>query len=200
MLNRVLSGLACGLVCGLFALAVAEDKAADKFEATCPVSGGPAKADHKSKYMGKDVFFCCDNCPKAFDADKKKYDLQAKTQFLETKQIVQVSCPFSGQPVNAEATVALGKAKVAFCCEKCQGKAKDSKELAKLVFADFDKGFTLQTKCPVSGKAIVAEQSVEHDGKKVFFCCPGCPDAFKADPAKFVAKLPQFKGGKKKAE
>lgn len=28
--------------------------------------------------------------------------------------------------------------------------------------------------------------SVEHDGKKYFFCCEGCADKFKAAPAKFL--------------
>ena len=26
-----------------------------------------------------------------------------------------------------------------------------------------------------------------------YFCCPGCEDAFKADPEKYMSKLPQFK-------
>ena len=33
---------------------------------------------------------------------------------------------------------------------------------------------------------------VEYKGKKVYFCCAGCPDVFKANPEKYVSKLPQF--------
>jgi hypothetical protein len=35
--------------------------------------------------------------------------------------------------------------KVAFCCEKCQGKAKESTEQVELIFNDkaFDKGFKM---------------------------------------------------------
>lgn len=43
-------------------------------------------------------------------------------------------------------------------------------------------------KCPVSGKDAVKDQSAEYKGAKVYFCCPGCPDPFKADTAKYAAK------------
>jgi len=33
---------------------------------------------------------------------------------------------------------------------------------------------------------------VEYEGKKVYFCCPGCPEQFRADPQAYLAKLPQF--------
>ena len=49
----------------------------------------------------------------------------------------------------------------------------------------------LAGKCPVSGKDIVKDASVDYKGAKVYFCCPGCPDAFKADTAKFAAKANQ---------
>jgi len=49
-----------------------------------------------------------------------------------------------------------------------------------------------QTTCPVMGGAINKALFVEYQGKKVYFCCGGCPDAFKADPQKYIAKLPQF--------
>ena len=49
-----------------------------------------------------------------------------------------------------------------------------------------------QTTCPVMGGPINKTIFVEYQGKKVYFCCDGCPDVFKADPAKYIAKLPQF--------
>jgi YHS domain-containing protein len=76
-------------------------------------------------------------------------------------------------------------------------KKADDEGKVKLAFAkaSFDKGFTRQTKCPVSGKPIKAEHSVEYKDKKVYFCCPNCPAAFEKDPEKFLDKLPQFKKG-----
>jgi YHS domain-containing protein len=49
-----------------------------------------------------------------------------------------------------------------------------------------------QTTCPVMGGAINKKIFVEYKGKKVYFCCAGCPETFQANPEKYVAKLPQF--------
>lgn len=46
-------------------------------------------------------------------------------------------------------------------------------------------------KCPVSGKDAVEDKFVEHRGGKLYFCCGGCPDAYKKDPAKFATKANQ---------
>lgn len=44
--------------------------------------------------------------------------------------------------------------------------------------------------CPVMGGVIAsADKAVGHqdyEGKRYYFCCGGCPDQFKADPAKFA--------------
>jgi YHS domain-containing protein len=52
---------------------------------------------------------------------------------------------------------------------------------------------TEQTICPVMGNPIDKNVFVEYKGKKVYFCCPDCIAKFKADPEKYIAKLPQFK-------
>lgn len=50
-----------------------------------------------------------------------------------------------------------------------------------------------QKTCPVmEGNPINKNIFVEYKGKKVYFCCKGCPEKFLADPNKYVAKLPQF--------
>ena len=143
---------------------------------------------------GGKVYFCCKNCPKAFEKNPEKFELQVRRQLLETGQIVQVACPITGKPVNKQTMVEVGYAKAGFCCKKCLAKynAADDGEKLEILFADLKKGFTRQTKCPVSGKPINPQESVEYQGEKVYFCCPRCPEAFRADPEKFIAKLPQF--------
>jgi YHS domain-containing protein len=50
-----------------------------------------------------------------------------------------------------------------------------------------------QTTCPImEGNPINKAIFTEYKGKKVYFCCPGCDTKFKADPEKYIAKLPQF--------
>ena len=185
--------------------AAKEEATEKKFAATCPVSGKPAiESSVVERKDGTKVYFCCENCPAAYKKDPKKYMLKVRQQLLETGQIVQVGCPVSGEPVNKEQTVEIGHAKVGFCREKCLAKYKEADEEGKLklVFGGeaFKKGFTKQTKCPVSGKPIDPAHSVDYKGKKVYFCCPNCPAAFEKDPEKFVDKLPQFAKAKDKKE
>ena len=49
-----------------------------------------------------------------------------------------------------------------------------------------------QTLCPVMDAPINKALFVEHEGKKVYFCCAGCEKVFKENPEKYLAKLPQF--------
>jgi len=50
-----------------------------------------------------------------------------------------------------------------------------------------------QMTCPVMGGLINKDIYTEYDGKKVYFCCPGCEGKFEANPKKYLDKLPQFK-------
>jgi YHS domain-containing protein len=191
MKSRILlAALACSAIVLSQAL-VAADKS--DYQAKCPVSGKPAKETSTADFQGGKVQFCCDNCPNAFKADTKKYAAKAALQMLGTGQLKQVACPLSGKACNPEAAVALDGVSVAFCCNNCKGKVEkaDDKVIAALG-GDLAKGFTAQTKCPVSGKPIDPAQTVEYKGAKVYFCCDGCPAAFEKDPSKYTAKLPQL--------
>lgn len=48
-----------------------------------------------------------------------------------------------------------------------------------------------QTKCPVMGGTIDKAKSLRMDyqGQRIYFCCPGCPAKFKADPEKYFAQF-----------
>jgi len=189
--------LASAAVVALFvagSLTAAEKEKAE-FAATCPVSGKAAKESSFAEIKaGKKVYFCCQGCPKKFASNPEKFTKQTRLQLLETGQMIQVGCPISGKALNEEATCDIGHTKVGFCCKNCQGKfaEADADGQLEIAFADISKGFTLQTECPVSGKPIKVAKSLEHNGTNVYFCCDNCPKAFKADPAKYVAKLPQF--------
>ena len=51
---------------------------------------------------------------------------------------------------------------------------------------------TAQEMCPIMDAPINKALFVEYQGKKVYFCCPGCKEKFLANPDQYVAKLPQF--------
>jgi len=43
--------------------------------------------------------------------------------------------------------------------------------------------------CPVMGGKINKDLYADHEGKRVYFCCPGCREQFLKDPAKYIKKL-----------
>jgi len=47
-----------------------------------------------------------------------------------------------------------------------------------------------QTTCPVmEGAPIDKSIYADYQGKRVYFCCPACPPAFRKDPEKYVKKI-----------
>src|SRR5688572_18546027 len=143
MKTRMLVGL--GLAFVAVAAVMAAEGAKVKIEGVkCVVAGSKdAKEANSLEYKGGKVFFCCMNCPKAFSKDTAKFAAKANHQLVATGQAKQGACPISGQPVDEATKIKVGSTEVAFCCEKCQGKAKDSTDAVELIFNDkaFDKGF-----------------------------------------------------------
>jgi len=46
-----------------------------------------------------------------------------------------------------------------------------------------------QKACPVMGNPINPDIYVDHEGRRVYFCCQACVAKFKADPETYLAKL-----------
>jgi YHS domain-containing protein len=46
--------------------------------------------------------------------------------------------------------------------------------------------------CPIMGAKVNPKIFTEYEGKKVYFCCPGCIPMFKKNPNKYLGRLPQF--------
>ena len=44
--------------------------------------------------------------------------------------------------------------------------------------------------CPVADKPVDPAQTIEHDGRRIGFCCAKCKAAFSKEPEKYLAKLP----------
>lgn len=61
-------------------------------------------------------------------------------------------------------------------------------------------------KCPVMrgstvdiAKATKAKMFADYKGRRYFFCCPGCPQAFKSNPAKYAKSAQSIPTPKKNA-
>src|SRR5258705_4947419 len=117
---------ALGIVALLVATVMAEDKEVKLDGIKCPVSGKAATKNAVDYKDGK-VYFCCENCPKAFSKDSTKFATKANAQLVATGQAKQAKCPISGQALNPDTEITVAGAKVAFCCEKCQGKVAAAK-------------------------------------------------------------------------
>jgi YHS domain-containing protein len=135
MKARLLAAL--GVVALVLSAALnAEDKKDALAEAKCPVSGKAVKADQSVDYKGGKVYFCCENCPKSFDA--KKHGTKANLQLVATGQAKQAKCALTGKDLNPDTKITVGGAPVCFCCNNCKGtveKLKGDEQIAK-VFSD----------------------------------------------------------------
>jgi YHS domain-containing protein len=141
MKARLLAGM--GIVALVVSAALyAEDKKDPLAAAKCPVANKPVKADKTVDYKGGKVYFCCGNCPKAFDA--AKHGTKANLQLVATGQAKQEKCVFTGGKLNPDTKITVSGAEVAFCCNNCKGKAEKASgdEQITLIFSDaaFAKG------------------------------------------------------------
>ncbi len=46
-----------------------------------------------------------------------------------------------------------------------------------------------QLLCPVMASPINRNIYVDYQGKRIYFCCAGCPEEFRKDPAKYMKNL-----------
>jgi hypothetical protein len=140
MKNRfVVAGLAVLALVVANSLRAADEKPALK----CPVSGQAAKADKTVDFNGGKVEFCCENCPKAFNANSAKFAGKANLQLIQSGQLKQVKCPLTGRPCAADKSVDIAGVKVALCCGGCLAKATkvSGDEQINLLLSDTSKGY-----------------------------------------------------------
>ena len=140
-MKRTLMAFSVSVLLVIGTVAIAAVKAPG--DVKCPVSGGPAKADKSVKYDGGNVYFCCGNCPKAFESNTTKFAAKAHQQMVATGELNQKGCPFSGGPVKPDTMIAIGDTEVGFCCNNCKGKVEKASadEQVEMVFKDISKGF-----------------------------------------------------------
>ncbi len=133
-----------------------KDEAEDKFTAKCPVSGEAATKEQFTAYKEKEVYFCCDKCKAAFEAEPAKYEVKANHQLAQTKQFVQKKCPLTGGPIDKEQSARVSNVTVRFCCEKCKGSVQTASADEKLEMIFAEKAFK---------KAYVAKKVESKDGE-----------------------------------
>jgi len=102
----------------------------------------------------------------------------------------QTTCPVMGGKINKDLYVDHDGKRVYVCCKGCIGALhKDPEKCIKKLEDDGVTVAKIQTTCPVMGGKIDKELNVDHDGKRVYFCCPMCRKTFAEDPEKYIDKL-----------
>jgi uncharacterized pyridoxamine 5'-phosphate oxidase family protein len=125
----------------------------------CPISGKPAKEENFLDVNGKKVYFCCENCPKAYAKKIGLTDDGPK------------NCPVSGKPAKAETKlIREGAEMVYFCCNNCPKKYNEKEKLEVA-----DKG---PKTCAACDKPASAEHSIQVNAEKVYFCCENCQKGY----------------------
>ena len=139
MKNTWVAGLVA-FVAAFAAVSIAADTKIDLTKIKCLIAADKAVAEDKSSdWKDSKVYFCCGNCLKKFDGDKKAFASTANHQLIATKQVEQKACPFSGGKLNKDAFVEFKGATVSFCCSNCKGDAEkmsDDDKLTKLFGED----------------------------------------------------------------
>ncbi len=46
-----------------------------------------------------------------------------------------------------------------------------------------------QRLCPLTGQPIDRSQFVDHEGKRIYFCCAACKEPFRKDPARYIRAM-----------
>jgi Cu(I)/Ag(I) efflux system membrane fusion protein len=113
----------------------------------------------------------------------------------------QRSCPVMGGKINKKVFTDYQGKRIYFCCPGCDAEFRKDpdKYLRKMRGAGVEleeapgtkppAAGKPQTTCPVMGGAINRKVFIDHGGKRIYFCCPGCDAEFKKDPEKYLEKL-----------
>jgi YHS domain-containing protein len=149
---------------------------------------GTTSMDHSK--MGMKMDRAADTMKMASDSGKKTL-------------VPQTTCPVTGDPINKKLYVDYKGKRIYVCCESCIDPVKKNPEkyIKKLeamgqsvetiagAKAGHAKALVPQKTCPVMGNPIDKSIFVDYKGKRVYFCCAGCPETFKQDPEKYLKAL-----------
>ena len=144
---------------------------------TCPVMAGKAiNKDHFVLHEGRRVAFCCGKCKAKFEKDPAKYADKLPKVEAGNVEAGNVEAGNVEAGTNEAGTNEAGKDVPTGGAPAPVAQTADAKA-------------PVNAKCPVTGRAVDAAQSVDYEGMRVAFCCGKCKAAFEKNPKKYAAKL-----------
>ena len=154
-------------------------------------------------HKGRDLRFANEKNVQLFKSNPNKYLAQVDAQIIELQKPLYplTTCIVSGEALGGSMGKPLnrvfGNRLVRFCCASCVRNFKKSPSayLAKIdaaVIVAQKKNYPLNT-CLVSGEKFGGQMGKPVDyvigNQLVTFCCKGCINMFKKNPAKYLGKL-----------
>jgi YHS domain-containing protein len=106
--------------------------------------------------------------------------------------ITQTVCPVMGGEIDEDIYVDHGGRRIYFCCPGCpeQFNKDPEKYLEKLRASQAPAEQSAANRlCPVMGNPVREDLFTVYEGRKVYFCCPGCKPTFEGNPQKYAANL-----------
>lgn len=103
--------------------------------------------------------------------------------------LYQEKCPVTGKPVDLKYHLVYKGEILFFSSRECIAtfKAGPRKYLTALYGELYPQRY--QVKCPVTGGAVDPKVFVEYEGRRIYYCCPGCDRKLKADPDRYLSNL-----------
>ncbi|HEY5653932.1 MAG TPA: efflux RND transporter periplasmic adaptor subunit [Pontiella sp.] len=163
------------------------------YQAYCPMAFDnlgaqwlQASKDILNPYFG-DMMLKCGEIQKSFNVETE----EAEPATPPSTQ--QKRCPVMGGAINKEVYADHDGMRVYFCCLGCDTTFKENPETyidqMRAEGIEPEKLAQPQSLCPIMGNPINKEVFVDHNGYRIYFCCPGCDTTFKDDPDKYIEQM-----------
>ena len=98
----------------------------------------------------------------------------------DTKAVTNKKCPVMKNEVSEKQRVEYKGQYVYFCCSMCLSTfEKDSEKYITNLSKEDQEAVKANETCPMTKEAVDQSKWIEYEGRKVYFCCEGCAEAYK---------------------
>lgn len=182
--------------------------------AACPISGEKLGSMGKpvvKDYAGREVRFCCGNCPPEFEKDLEKSLAKVDAAIVKDQLPLYPldTSVVTGDKLGDKAVDWVYRnrlVRLANAGEQAEFLKEPAKYVAALDKAAVKaqmKGYPLAT-CPASGEKLDGGEMEAKDivvgGRLIRLCCAGCVKDVVKDPARFIAKVEDARKAGKAAD
>ncbi|MCI0489721.1 MAG: YHS domain-containing protein [Blastocatellia bacterium] len=98
----------------------------------------------------------------------------------DKKAVTNKKCPVMKNDVSEKQRVEYKGQYVYFCCQMCPATfEKDPEKYIATLSKEDQEAVKANEVCPMTKEPVDQSKSIEYEGRKVYFCCEGCAEAYK---------------------